>query len=714
MSGFFRACRLSVNDKSGAIAPLFALIVLALVSVVGFGVDFRRMHSGQAHLQDAVDASVLAGAKEYIALLDEKESDRQAAAIVAANDYFTANMADAGSGIKNTTIGLTFNPNGEVTGAAEGDLDLAFGGMFNMPSVKLAADAVAIAGSARRLEIMLVLDNSTSMFDTGDSTTEPRMTTMRKAAKGFVNTLFDEAIAPGLIQVGVIPWATQVNIMSEEPDTWNDAAAGAGTPPARGSAKIPPYYSSRESYLKSKTNGSYNNAKLTADFAPVGWRGCITAYPNERKVNSSGAVTQKLTDAAPNAMKWPVGLVEPEIRRQRVKYDNPNPKPKPKPKPNPSPSPSPKPKPKPKPKPAPGPQGALNPNIFPVAYEGPWSSEAYGEGVTPISVKTHGGNVDGCVNIHKKNIAECKFVGDWNANDHTKSSYIQPRKSQCETKNCYVAHCKQQDEQFGDKGRRNVYLPIDLPCSNTKKKIQTNNLDACVSDPNEFDYFATGGKACAVPALNEFKDWDEKGMPISGPNILCPSSMLGMSGSRPQIMDKLDHLYPVPGGTLADIGLMWGLRAMSDNSKWTSFFRYPNELEPKQFKSADARKIMILLTDGKNDAPFDFDGYYGCLEKSGSYDGAGRWRAGNCPTANGISNVEDVAMNNLMLDACQAIVEDYKVELYTIAVDMPAGSNEVTLLETCAGNSDRAFNIKAAELDETFQAIAEQSLHLSE
>ena len=83
-------------------------------------------------------------------------------------------------------------------------------------------------------------------------------------------------------------------------------------------------------------------------------------------------------------------------------------------------------------------------------------------------------------------------------------------------------------------------------------------------------------------------------------------------------------------------------------------------------------------------------------------------------------------MDDLMMDACKAIREE-DVELYTIALDLDPTNDAdgIDLLEKCAnGDPDdsdyeepdesRAFNISAAELDATFQDIAQRALRLSE
>ena len=64
-----------------------------------------------------------------------------------------------------------------------------------------------------------------------------------------------------------------------------------------------------------------------------------------------------------------------------------------------------------------------------------------------------------------------------------------------------------------------------------------------------------------------------------------------------------------------------------------------------------------------------------------------------------------------MLDSCDAIREDYNIELFTIAVDI-TDSRTINLLADCANNPDRTFNISASEIDAVFESIAAQELRL--
>jgi hypothetical protein len=264
--------------------------------------------------------------------------------------------------------------------------------------------------------------------------------------------------------------------------------------------------------------------------------------------------------------------------------------------------------------------------------------------------------------------------------------------------------CTQDNKQFGYEGARNVYLQEDTPCASGSKSGIVDIAKACVSDPTEHDYFANGGKACEWQ--EDIFPWDSyKG--VSGPNMNCPTAMLGLSGDRKQIMDKLDHMYPVQGGTQADVGLMWGLRALSPRSQWINFFDHKGSQAPKAYNDPNVRKIMILLTDGKNEAPYHYEGYYGCNETGG------RWAAGKCWKAKGVKSLARNSLDGLTLDSCEAIREDYGIELYTIAVDI-TDSDAITLLGDCANDPSRTFNITSSELDDTFSTIAARELRLTQ
>ena len=93
-------------------------------------------------------------------------------------------------------------------------------------------------------------------------------------------------------------------------------------------------------------------------------------------------------------------------------------------------------------------------------------------------------------------------------------------------------------------------------------------------------------------------------------------------------------------------------------------------------------------------------------------EGETRGAAGPCWRAEDVNRLSGGSLNALTADACSAI-RNYGIELYTIAVDVDDNS-ALDLLSECAEAPERAFNIRASQIDEVFSAIAARELRLTE
>lgn len=273
--------------------------------------------------------------------------------------------------------------------------------------------------------------------------------------------------------------------------------------------------------------------------------------------------------------------------------------------------------------------------------------------------------------------------------------------------------------QAGQDGARNVFAPLTETCANNNLG-SAGMLYSCLSDPNEFKYLSDGQLVCPWLPLGSTQ-WDGgTDVAISGPNLNCPTAMLGLSSDPAQLYAKLDHMYPVPAGTQVDVGLMWGLRALSNRDAWANFWGLPLSEKAAEFDDFDTRKVMILLTDGANRFPIHYEGYYGCLEAGPL---ANRQSAGDCrrdpniSIDSGGSIIQDfdranASLDALTMDACAAIRDDYNVELYVIALDL-ANPAAVSKLQACAGDPSKFFSVASADLDDVFADLAAESLRLT-
>ncbi|MEM8799942.1 MAG: hypothetical protein AAGF15_07680, partial [Pseudomonadota bacterium] len=455
----------------------------------------------------------------------------------------------------------------------------------------------------------------------------------------------------------VVPWTALVNIKVEDIDEPNADAVVPTSPPAAGGGLNPaPSIDNRLQYLRHQTGDDLGTTitsqnQLDNLFRPVEWRGCVRSANGEIALNGSRNVTKRLTDQAPADMRWPVAYLDP----------------------------------------------ALAPKWYPTAYCPP--SGGGGNGGNNNNQPNSGTQASFDRDTLAKPIAPLNLKYSL---DEFSRDFFQPASNnfncQWRTKgllNCWQGH---------NRGRRNAFVPVTQPCTNNGHNLN-RTINACVSDPNEFAYNRNGGELCR--SHRNIIPWDEHDV-VLGPNLNCPAAMLPLSSNRAQIIRKLDELYPAPGGTQADIGLMWGLRLLSSRSEWRPFFGYSDEEAPLPFSNDNVRKIAILLTDGLNTSPEWYEGYYGCTRNNRQHlddDKEDCWRSPN------LQRLDTQALDNLMLDACDVMKTQYDVELFTIAVDI-SDSSAITKLRQCASDTTMAFNISAGELGDTFDSIAQFNLSL--
>ena len=71
-----------------------------------------------------------------------------------------------------------------------------------------------------------------------------------------------------------------------------------------------------------------------------------------------------------------------------------------------------------------------------------------------------------------------------------------------------------------------------------------------------------------------------------------------------------------------------------------------------------------------------------------------------------VSGSPDTAeLNTRMLNWCQSIRDTYKVEIYTVAVNV-SNASAVSLLQQCSGDTSHSFSVDASELNNAFDAIS--------
>ncbi len=154
------------------------------------------------------------------------------------------------------------------------------------------------------------------------------------------------------------------------------------------------------------------------------------------------------------------------------------------------------------------------------------------------------------------------------------------------------------------------------------------------------------------------------------------------------MLDKIDALAG-KGGTAGQVGTAWAWYTLSPN--WKSL--WASASQPAAYRSANLRKIAILMTDGEYNTEYDQEGI-----KTGS-PGAGT-------AANGTSAAQAKAL-------CAAMKEktEIDIEIYTVGFEVGNNASADDVLSSCASEPGKYYDAK--DEDELKQAFRDIALKLS-
>ena len=464
--------------------------------------------------------------------------------------------------------------------------------------------STSVDPTIRALEVALIVDSSSSLSDLD------QFTAMRRTAKDYVNDLMD--VAGSSVKISVIPWAALVNINSEAVAHADHSAVRDIDYLATGSRRLPPDPSqSRLSVLAEPQDPTtpLSLERLNDLSRPTQWRGCVRSADGEVQTDADNAVVKPINDQPPPNGVWPAALLNSSIQTPFV--------------------------------------GQCLAYQMVVQPAEPENTEVG----RPTQAKFRGSisNGDGLFSrVRKVQLVRQCVRWSYSSSIH-----------QCFDQTALSVATEHQN------GTLNAFQPTDQKCSTDRTSnnpVQTGTNRACLSDPNEINYLKTDGAICPwmIEAFQQTEPsiWGRTYSPISGPNLNCPAAILPLSSNRRQILDKLNELYPVPGGSQSDVGLAWALRTLSPGPYWSQFWGLTDQQRPSAFGSGE-RKIAVLITDGRNEAPIDFEGYYGCT-------GENRRGSGACWRSSNVANLNESSLNALTLAACQVMRETYGIKIYVI------------------------------------------------
>jgi len=159
------------TDRGGNIPIIFAFILVVVVGVVGFAVDYGDEVMMMSRLQTAADAAAIdavTNAKNYIASQSSQSASvmdsAKAQAESSAAKYFSANQLGAATGGGSPHVTLQFNGS-RISAIVSYRMNRSsiFGGLLSPRSVALSVSSLAESGLPPYINVYLLVDTSGSM-----------------------------------------------------------------------------------------------------------------------------------------------------------------------------------------------------------------------------------------------------------------------------------------------------------------------------------------------------------------------------------------------------------------------------------------------------------------------------------------------------------------------------------------------------------------------
>ncbi|WP_420430823.1 pilus assembly protein TadG-related protein [Hyphobacterium sp.] len=192
------------SDTGGNVAMLFSLMLLPIVVMGGGAVDLNMAINARGRLAEALDAAALAvGAAPN---LPPEDAEALAQAIIAAN-YPQREFGDLG------TIDIDIDDlNDIITVAGTSSVQTAFLGLIGIDYLTVGWES-EVQRARTALELVMVLDNTGSMSGS-------KIAALRDAALLLTEILHENAAEPGLLEIGLVPFSSTVNVGTEHERAW--------------------------------------------------------------------------------------------------------------------------------------------------------------------------------------------------------------------------------------------------------------------------------------------------------------------------------------------------------------------------------------------------------------------------------------------------------------------------------------------------------------
>jgi Flp pilus assembly protein TadG len=202
MSKLFSLATAFARNRDGSISIVFGISIIVVLGMIGLAVDTSRYYNFSSHMQQALDAAALAGAKM---LPDDTATDADITSTAQA--YFSEAMAISGVDALATvtpSVSIDRTSNAvEVTGQAQ------LPAMFSI--IVTRSGTVAVNRTARVVFDMKQVELSMVLDITGSMNQNNKLPDLKVAAKDVIDELYAGSLSENGVRIALAPYSASVN-----------------------------------------------------------------------------------------------------------------------------------------------------------------------------------------------------------------------------------------------------------------------------------------------------------------------------------------------------------------------------------------------------------------------------------------------------------------------------------------------------------------------
>jgi Flp pilus assembly protein TadG len=275
-----------IKDGRGGVAIIFALALLPVILLAGGAVDYALALRDKSAIQQALDASLLAAAK----------NGRQVTSYL--QNLLNSNLKAQRISVSNATLTTATSSDGSQIYHSDASfaVSTSFLKIVGLQTITVGAHAeVTLSNQTASQtgappEIALVLDVSSSMIEQG------RFVPMQAAVKSFIDAVSDPATGLKQWKISMTPFSSRINFGIERSDlrtAWN----GNPATPIRWTDPTATYSAptySKITWVDGKNFAMYNGKNYY-------WMGCVEPRL-DFAVQTSGSTATAIGEASPSTM----------------------------------------------------------------------------------------------------------------------------------------------------------------------------------------------------------------------------------------------------------------------------------------------------------------------------------------------------------------------------------------------------------------------------